>query len=143
VAVAAAAMGFLQKHLVEHEDLHLDEIQRLQAVTSKQQIEENQVTLLFSCTSSLLRRACVRWWLVLTTTTVVRLQVAQKFRKFKSPVRMCRYSANLLVAFLEQPKMTLLLGLANQYLDIKGSVTPSSSPARVSVLSRPFHAWCT
>ncbi len=104
-------MGFLQKHLVEHEDLHLDEIQRLQAVTSKQQIEENQVmpaatttTITTSCSD---HRRCG-------------VQVAQKFRKFKSPVRMCRYSANLLVAFLEQPKMTLLLGLANQYLDIKG-----------------------
>ena len=58
--------------------------------------------------------------MVVVVTDPSGVQVAQKFRKFKSPVRMCRYSANLLVAFLEQPKMTLLLGLANQYLDIKG-----------------------
>jgi hypothetical protein len=57
---------------------------------------------------------------IIVVIIIHRVQVAQKFRKFKSPVRMCRYSANLLVAFLEQPKMTLLLGLANQYLDIKG-----------------------
>jgi len=37
------ALVFLQKHQSEHEHLHLDEIQRLQAVTTKQKIEENQV----------------------------------------------------------------------------------------------------
>ncbi len=50
------------------------------------------------------------------------LQMAQKFRKYKYLVKLCRYSADLLIAFIEQPKMNLLLGLVNQYIDIKGGL---------------------
>jgi len=89
------ARDFVERHIHEHKDLHGDEINRVISVTTRQQLEENEVT--------------------------------KKWRNNKFNVKMCRYSYNLLISFLQQSKFMGILGLVNQYLHLKGILFSSDN----------------
>ncbi len=80
----------MKQFKMDHEELHSDEIHRLQGVTTPQHMQEND--------------------LVAT------------FRRNKFNIYLSKFSFELMFTFLQENSYTSILGVLNQYLNIKGNI---------------------